>query len=157
MPTTNAYTLEYWINSFRAQSNVISDFITKVAVSDGTTATFFMDESLLSKYHTELDEHKVSVNLSQREQHFYAYNPRLLSYDLYGAPEFWYLILYANEIYSAADFAPQRLKFYKSSVLNVLNTIRQLEMDRHNANEQECTDIITGNKSVNADILTAIV
>lgn len=157
MPTLNQYSLESWVSAFRNQTNVVSDFITKLPISDGKKAYFFMDDNLLSKYTSELDKHKVSVDLTEREQHFYAYNPRLLSYDLYGAPEFWYLILYANEIYSAADFCPTRCRFYKMSVIDTLNTIRQLEIPRKDANEQEMTDIITGNKSVNADVLVKIV
>lgn len=157
MATTNASSLALWISQFKAQLNVISDFVTKFPVSDGTRAIFYMDDNLLSKYTEELDAFKVKVELTPREQQFYAYNPRLFSYDMYGYPEFWYLILYANELHSATDFALDTVKFYNAGVLDVLNTIRQLEIERMDANSQEVTDIIRNNTVVNADILTSIV
>ena len=154
--TTNAYTLQMWINQFRNQTNVVSDFITKWPISDGTRTIFYMENTLLSKYTWELDQHKTFVDLSEREQHFYAYNPRLFSYDLYGYPEFWYIILYANELHSATDFHPTRVKFYKSSVLNVLNEIRILEQTRKQTNDYAMNRIVTDNLAENADLLQAI-
>lgn len=155
MPTTNAYTLEYWISSFRGETNVVSDFVTKVLLSDGENAAIFMDQSLLSKYTIELEPHKVTVDLTDRERQFYAYNPRLFSNDLYGVPELWYLVLYANEIYSAMQFDMTRVKFYKTSVLNVLNTIRQLELGVKNDNDDEINRMIVNKTPSNASVLTS--
>lgn len=150
--TTNAYTLEAWITAFRSELNKVSDFMTQLAISDGKEAVILTDETVLNKYSTELSAYLKNIDLTQREQEYYAYNPRLLAYDLYGAPEFWYLILYANEIHSALEFHLKRIKFFDVSVVNVLNEIRMLEKDRLDANNQEITDIIVGNKSVNSDI-----
>lgn len=156
MSTVNTYTLEKWISAFKSQSNTISDFVTRLAISDGTTCTFLYDESILGKYRAELDNYKVSVELNSRQQHFYSYNPRLFAYDLYGVPEFWYLILYANELYSATDFHPSTVKFYKASVINLINTIRQIETDRKSANNQEMTSIVVNNTVINDDVLIDI-
>ena len=157
MPTIQAHTLSMWISEFRAMSNVISDFVTKFPMSDGTHACFFMDESVLGKYDVELSSFIVSTDLTPREQQFYAYNPRLFAYDLYGAPEFWYLVLHANEMLSATEFTPVRVKFYQTSVINTLNTIRQIEMERHDANEQEMTNVVVNNQVVNADVMASII
>lgn len=138
-------------------SNVISDFVTKLPMSDGSYACFFMDETVLGKYNVELSQFIVSTDLTPREQHFYAYNPRLFAYDLYGYPEFWYLVLHANEMISATQFTPVRVKFYQPGVITTLNTIRQLELSAHDANEQEMTNVVVNNLTVNADVMTSII
>lgn len=155
--TTNAYTLPLWISAFKSQSNVISDFIMKWPISDGSTAIFYMEDTVLSKYTAELEKFRVSVDLTDREQHFYAYNPRLFAYDLYGYPEFWYIVLYANEMHTTLEFHPTRVKFFTSGVVNVLNEIRILEQSRKDVNEQACTTLITNNQSENADLLTSVI
>ncbi len=153
--TTNAWTLERWITEFRSQLNTIDDFVSRFAISNGERVIFFMDESYLSKYQAELDRYKVSVDLTEREQHYYAYNPRLFAYDMYGYPEFWYLVMYANELHSACEFNLSRVKFYQGGVVKVLDAIRNLEQPRKDANDQDMTDIVTNHTSINENVLTA--
>lgn len=153
MATTNAHTLEEWISDFRRQLNVVSDFVHNDAVSDGTTVVQLMDETVLSKYDAELRPYLTRVTLTDRERQLYQQNPRLLSYDLYGAPEFWYLILYANELHSLLEFDLREIKFYKIGVIDVLNQIRQLESPYKDENEQVMTDVVVDRKPWNTDIL----
>lgn len=153
MATTSAYSLETWISDFRNQLNVVSDFIHKDALSDGTTVTQIMSESVLSKYDTELRPYLTRVKLTDAERHNYQQNPRLLALDLYGAPEFWYLILYANELHSMLEFDLAEVRFYRIGVIDVLNQIRQLEADIKDENEQAMTDIVVDRRPFNDDVL----
>lgn len=153
MATTEAYTLEQWISQYRTTANVISDFVSRFPISDGNRVIFFMDESYLSKYSTELESYKVTIDLSDKERHFYAYNPRLFAYDVYGYPEFWYLIMYANELHSLIDFDLSRVKIYQAGVIDVLNTIRSLEKPYKDENDQEMIDVIVNHTQVNSDVL----
>lgn len=155
MPTTSAPTLQQWITAFRNEQNTVSANMLMTAISDGTTATIFMEETLLSKYTVELSQYLVQTTLTEREKHYYAYNPRLLSQDLYGAPEFWYIILYANEMHSALEFNTSKIKFYRKGVLDLLNNIRLVEVSRKDANAQEMLDIVVNNESLNADVLNS--
>lgn len=153
MATTDAYTLQQWISQFRSLTNIIGDFVSRFPISNGEHVIFYMDESYLTKYHNELEPYKTSVDLSDREKHFYAYNPRLFAYDIYGYPEFWYLVIYANELHSAMEFNLSRVKFYQASVVNVLNSIRMLEQKYRDENDQEMRDVIVNHSEVNADVL----
>lgn len=157
MSTTKEFTLEAWIRKFKSELNTIRDFTFKTAISDGTFMMLFGDDSVLSKYTAELNEFLTTADLTQREQEFYAYNPRLLAYDIYGEPEFWYLILYANEMVSALDFHPKRVHFYQPGVMTLLNSIRELELSRKNKNDQEMTSLSVNGGSMNADVLTPII
>jgi len=156
MSTIRAHTLQDWVKAFRDDVNTISSFALQIAKSDGNSAVFFADESVLSKYTVELSEYLETVELNPREQDYYRYNPRLLAYDLYGIPEFWYLILFANELHSALDFHPKRVKFFNMGVVNILNTIRMLEQGRLDDNQQEMTDVVVNNEVVNNDISSII-
>ena len=152
MSTTNEYTIGGWIQKFRNELNTIVDFTLVAAMSDGSSMTIFSDESILSKYHAELEAFKTFGDYNQREREFYAYNPRLLAYDLYGVPELWYLILYANELNSALEFNLNRVYFYKASVLTLLDSIRALEVVRKDENEQEMTNIRINGTVINNDV-----
>lgn len=155
MSTTGAYTLEQWIVYYRNTQNTVSANMLLTAISNGEIATIFMEETLLSKYTTELSAYLETTTLTSRQQEYYAYNPRLLSQDLYGAPEFWYILLYANEMHSALEFNVTKLKFYRKGVLDLLNTIRLIETSRKDANSQEMIDVVVNNESVNADVFNS--
>lgn len=149
MTTLNAYTMETWISAFRNQKNTVSTFAWKKLISDGTDVMLFSDETILSKYAAELEPFKVTKKLSATEQHYYKYNPRLFSYEIYGHAEFWYLVLYANEMHSAVQFDVPVVKFYDAGCMSILNGIRDLERERYNAMEHEITTAIVGKKAVN--------
>lgn len=156
-PTVNEHTLQRWVKSYQKQMNTVDRFVFTCCVSDGELTTLFSDETMLSKYSVELEPYLTSEDFTQIEQNFYAYNPRLFAYDLYGIPELWYLVLYANEMHSALEFNVSRVKFYKQSVLPLLNSIILLEKPRKDANEQEMTDVVVDKKIVNPDINVSLV
>lgn len=157
MSTVNEHTLQGWISKYRTELNTVSRFIHQWTISDGNVAKLFSDETVISKYHGELETLLIEETFTDRERAFYAYNPRLFAYDLYGAPELWYLILYANEMHSAMEFNIQRVRFYDKKITTVLNQIRLTEEGRLNDTAQEISDIIVQNKVVNADINVGIV
>ena len=109
------------------------------------------------KYQREFEPYKVTVDLSDREQHNYMYNPRLFAYDIYGYPEFWYLVLYANELHSELEFNMKRVHFYNAGIIRILDTIRDLETKYKDENDQEMTDIVVNNESVNANVMGSII
>ena len=157
MATINEHTIEGWISKFRTEFNTVGRFIQQWAISDGANATLFSDETVISKYHGELEALITEETFTDRERAFYEFNPRLFAFDLYGIPELWYLILYANEMHSAMEFDVQKVRFYDKNVTTVLNQIRLAEESRLNDNAQEMTDIIVQGKVVNADVNTGIV
>lgn len=128
MSTTNEYTLQGWINAFRDERNTVSDFVFKTCKSDGERVTVLMSETILSKYHAELKQYIVVNTFTEIDQAYYAYNPRLFSMDLYGLPEFWYLVLYANEMHSAIQFNVPIVRYYSPKVVQALTMIHALEL-----------------------------
>lgn len=152
MATTSEYTLQDWIRSFQDEMSRITLFNIRNIITDGSVGMIFSDETVLSKYHDELSQYVQTVTYTQNEADFYAYNPRLFAYDIYGIPEMWYMVLYANEMHSALQFHNRRVKFHMPQVLTVMDTIRELERPRYDANRQAVSEIVTSRKSKNNDI-----
>ena len=47
-----------------------------------------------------------SLEMHETQRLRYWYNPKILSYDIYGTTEYWSIILYINECASMLDFEP---------------------------------------------------
>ena len=86
-----------------------------------------MENSIADKYANELEENKHIVELTTKEYYKYRYNPKLLSYDIYGTTELWFFILMANELYSISEFDLRKVVLFDTAIITKLN--RMLEMD----------------------------
>lgn len=156
MATVNEHKLSGWIRAWENETNNVAHFMLKTAISDGHFMTTLMDETVLGQYTEDLASYLVQTTLTEKERQFYAYNPRLLAYDLYGIPELWYLILYANELASMLDFNLPVIKFHNVGVLTLLTSIRELQRPYMNQNEQELHDIKVNGRKINDDIKVQI-
>ena len=105
-------------------------------LEDGSMVTLLTD-SILLKYKNDLDELVETKTLTIQEQNRYFFNPWVLSYDLYGTTEFWFLLLDLNEMSSATEFTQETIKVYDGSLMNIVNAILALEEEFINQNEEE--------------------
>lgn len=85
------------------------------------------NQNIVDKYLNELTENKQIVDFNTKEYFKYRYNPKLLSFDVYGTTELWFLILMANELYSVSEFNLRKVVMYDASIIAKIN--RMLEMD----------------------------
>ena len=152
MPTINQWTLSDWIAEFQNETNRVNLYTLKTIISDGDTSMLFSDESTLSKYHGEFEQYIVSERYTAREREFYAYNPRLFAYDMYGIPEMWFWVRFADEMHTALQFHGDRVKFYQPGIVNLLQIIREIEKPRTDANAQDISDIIVNRREYNNDL-----
>lgn len=87
--------------------------------------------NVLSDYDKELKALASDVELSDAEYHRYIYNPKVLSYDIYGSTELFFVILAVNGICTAKEFSNRKIKLIKP---DQLNTILQMI---YNSNKQD--------------------
>lgn len=122
----------------------LSDFIREYSVEDLRVDTFHLKEvffqngmkhkivvngdNIADKYSAELEENKKIVEFTTKEYYKYRYNPKLLSYDVYGTTELWFFILMANEIYTITEFDLRKVKMFDAAIISKLN--RMLELDK---------------------------
>lgn len=85
--------------------------------------------SLSNKYKDFLATIIQTVDLDDDVAKEYRFQPKKLSYDLYGTTEFWNDLLIINNCYSMFEFQPKkRLKYYDPNELKeLLNEILILE------------------------------
>lgn len=147
--TYNEYTLSQWIAAFQNEVVNIDTIFLDYALSDGATVKIFPEESILTKYRGELNEYLTTIKLTQKEYQIYEYNPHKLAYKLYGNANYWFLILYANELHSVTEFTINPIKVYSKRVNTLLTNILTIESSRINENSQMINDIITNNTIIN--------
>lgn len=116
----------------------VEDFIKTTSMGNISFEQFsFLDKSneiimitynILNDYKDEIDELTVTVNLTDDEFLKYCYKPRMLSYDIYGDTEMFFIILFVNNICSAKEFNKRKIKMLrKSHMEDVLSLIYNSE------------------------------
>ena len=86
---------------------------------------------------TGLNEIVETVTLTPEEAKKYHYNPHLLSYDLYGTPDYWFLLLDLNGLSSFTEFDINPIKVYNSNLEMVIASILNQEKESINLNAEE--------------------
>lgn len=77
-----------------------------------------MGYNVLYDYKDELLACATNVNnITDAEYAKYMYKPKLLAADLYGNPEYYYVLLIINDITSPKEFTMKNLKLINSNVL----------------------------------------
>lgn len=128
----------------------IKEFIDNYAIDDVTFNTVFLKDvfntpngkmivngsSVLDRYRNELSQYKTKLKLTSEEYRKYQYNPKVLSYDIYGTTELWFLILHANELTSVSQFDMEQPYVYTGVIANVITSALNLEKDYIDYNEE---------------------
>lgn len=108
------------------------------SVCDSKNKKIIINESsILDLYSSELKAYETTLTLTAQEYQKYKCNPKVLSYDLYGTTEYWFLLLSVNELHSISQFTLNPLKVYRSSVIDVLNRILSLQQEIVDLNASE--------------------
>lgn len=135
------YTLEEFIRLYETEDLKISDlFLQDVFPADNGNSNkkiILNDTALTDKYLEELRPSVAKVSFNTQEYVKYKYNPKLLSYEVYGTTELWYLILRINELYTAADFDLRVVKMFDVSVLDKITRMMDLETPFMDLNADE--------------------
>lgn len=141
-----ASTLTDFIQGYNVESIRINlYYLQQIFSDDKMKRKILVNESgIYEKYLEELEANKETVVLSTEEYHKYRYNPKLLSYDIYGTTELWFLILAANEMYTITDFDTRSLYLYNTGILSKIDRI--VDLDRIII-EQNAAEISAGLQS----------
>lgn len=136
MGSENTYTIEQFIQS-NSNNSISYEKLSLIEKMDNIhTITY----NLLNDYKDELDDLLVTINLSDEEFSRYAYKPKLLSYDIYGSTELYFIILFVNNLCNVKEFNNRKIKMIaRDDLYNVLSAIYNAESDmiRRNRNKIE--------------------
>ncbi len=123
-------TLNDFITESEAQAIKFSNLHYQKMIHDDTSGftAVINSESILDKYFNIIQEYLYTIYLSDKELDEYKYNPKKLSFKLYNTTEYWFLILWANEMYSATQFDQKKIRLIrKGAIQSLLSEIRSVD------------------------------
>lgn len=83
-------------------------------------------QTIVCRYYDSLKVYIETKTFTDAEFRRYKYNPRFLSYDLYGTPELWADILYINNMVSVSSFNKSTVKVFRTSIIDALIEIKSI-------------------------------
>ena len=116
----NTYTLSQFISAGKMNTVDYDSYSYKDKVSNGTTVSIL---NVVNDYMTEIKEVSVKVKLSKEEYLKYRFKPKLLSRDVYGNGELYYVIMLINGRIDVKDFDTDELRML---TINDMNTLMSL-------------------------------
>ena len=100
-------------------------------------------DSILLRYMPEILTTKEKHTLTESEYRMYRFNPKKLSFDLYGTTELWSLILDINELKSATDFDTKTVWLLPGYIVDRIERALNLEVETRKYNaEQVSADLL---------------
>lgn len=118
MQPSETYTIEQFMKS---NKDLISyDSLSLLEKNNNNIIVIY---NLINEYLDELQDSAVTIRLSDLEYIKYKFKPKLLSYDIYGSTELFFIILIINNICNVKEFDFRELKMLKIEHLNKLLSI----------------------------------
>jgi hypothetical protein len=96
-----SYTMEEFISLGKGSNLTYDNYSYKDILSNGTEIAVL---NVVNDYLPEIKDKAVKVKLSDDEYRKYRYKPKLLCYDVYGAPELYYVVLLINGMIDVKEF-----------------------------------------------------
>ena len=115
--TTETHTLSEFIDI--GNNNHEINYI-DITFNENRDGLEFVVKVLLDDYVEDLLDMTVNVDVTSEEVQKYKYNPKMLSYDLYGSTSFFYVILRLNNLCNIHDFdiSSKKLKLLPKTIMS---------------------------------------
>lgn len=115
--TTETHTLAEFIDI--GNNNHEINYI-DITFNENRDGLEFVVKVLLDDYVEDLLDMTVDVDVTSEEVQKYKYNPKMLSYDLYGSTAFFYVILRLNNLCNIHDFdiSSKKLKLLPKTIMS---------------------------------------
>ena len=97
-------------------------------------------QTIVCRYYDSLKPYIVTKTFTEDEKRRYRFNPRFLSYDLYGTPELWAELLYINNMVSVTEFKKDTVKVFTTDIINALVEIKLIIENDLIDNKNEIND-----------------
>lgn len=107
-------TINQFVESENNKSIRFPKFFYQKVISDGNLQVVLNYQSIMDRYIQYIRAYITDIELTQEEIRKYQYNPKRLSYHLYGNTAYWWSILLANQIHSIAE-----LDFERDNIVRV--------------------------------------
>lgn len=130
--------IEDFIELGRGDDMTYSNFSIMGKIVGGETTVLFPTHNVIYDYINELKNNCVLLEFDDLALVRYRFNPKRLSFDIYGSAELYFIILALNGMCSFKDFNKKIIKvLYKQDMENLLTQIYNAESEYINKNRNK--------------------
>ena len=97
-------TIDQFIQAEQNKSVKYPNYYYQKVISEDDLHVIMNYQSIMDRYVQYIRDYITEIELSQEEMRKYRYNPKRLSFNLYGTTSYWWSIIFANQIHSLTEF-----------------------------------------------------
>ena len=140
MESKYTITLSEFVNSSDPSEMNFNSFDIKDISMDGD---IFMSKNVLHDYLDDIKANCINVYLNEDELYQYKYRPRLLANRVYGNPNYYYIILLANNMCDEKDFDRSTIKLLKpDDMIQTISGIYNANIELFNYHEDYVEEVL---------------
>lgn len=141
-------TIDQFIQTEQNKSVKYPNYYYQKVISEDDLHVIMNYQSIMDRYVQYIRDYITEIELSQEEMRKYRYNPKRLSFNLYGTTSYWWSIIFANQIHSLTEFDFSRdnvIKVFTREGISAFSTV--LSVDKTFISENQ-SDVSKDRKSV---------
>ena len=123
-------TIDQFIQTEQNKSVKYPNYYYQKVISEDDLQVIMNYQSIMDRYVQYIRDYITEIELSQEEMRKYRYNPKRLSFNLYGTTSYWWSIIFANQIHSLTEFDFSRdnvIKVFTREGISAFSTVLSVD------------------------------
>lgn len=133
-------TIDQFIQTEQNKSVKYPNYYYQKVISEADLHVIMNYQSIMDRYVQYIRDYITEIELSQEEMRKYRYNPKRLSFNLYGTTSYWWSIIFANQIHSLTEFDFSRdnvIKVFTREGISAFSTVLSVDKTFISENQSE--------------------
>lgn len=133
-------TIDQFIQTEQNKSVKYPNYYYQKVISEDDLHVIMNYQSIMDRYVQYIRDYLTEIELSQEEIRKYRYNPKRLSFNLYGTTSYWWSIIFANQIHSLTEFDFSRdnvIKVFTREGISAFSTVLSVDKTFISENQSE--------------------
>lgn len=133
-------TIDQFIQTEKNKSVKYPNYFYQKVISEDDLHVIMNYQSIMDRYVQYIRDYITEIELSQEEMRKYRYNPKRLSFNLYGTTSYWWSIIFANQIHSLTEFDFSRdnvIKVFTREGISAFSTVLSVDKSFISENQSE--------------------
>lgn len=133
-------TIDQFIQTEQNKSVKYPNYYYQKVISEDDLHVIMNYQSIMDRYVQYIRDYITEIELSQEEMRKYRYNPKRLSFNLYGTTSYWWSIIFANQIHSLTEFDFSRdnvIKVFTREGISAFSTALSVDKTFISENQSE--------------------
>lgn len=128
---TKTYTLNQFID-LQVRDDITYQNFSILNASETEPNIYYSIDNIIHKYIPDIKDSIQTVRIDEEDRLKYMYKPKLLTYDIYGATEMFFVLMAINGIHNIKDFSLSDYTFkalHKSDMFTFVSRVYNAEED----------------------------